>query len=52
MPVIKFPYTAEGRQKAKKAQSMYGGRLMEDTAPVLKKGGPVKKPAKKAPRKR
>jgi len=51
MPIVKFPYTAEGRRRAAKAQRTYGGRLVEDTAPALKKGGTVKKPKKKTPRK-
>ena len=51
MPVVKFPYTAEGRRRAAKAQRTYGGRIAHD-APARKKGGPVKRPKKNTPRKR
>jgi len=52
MPVVKFPYTAEGRRRAAKAQRTYGGRMTQTPAPVMKKGGPVKRPKKNTPRKR
>ena len=59
MPMVKFPYTKKGEEKAKAAAKQYGGRFVRDEKASKKGGtsvviavGSAKKPKPKSKKKK